>query len=251
MHSTDPAPALGILGLIGSSFRLLFANFGFLYPLAFLPLLALALLQAVVAPPERFVDPAASVLPEFTVGVLVLLVVNVIVGYAVTGVTCLAALDALLGKRHTAGEYLRQTLRHLGPIVLFGTLIGIAVALGLALLIVPGVYLAARYLPWTPAVVFENAGWSGLARAQDLTAGYRWPLAGGIVLFGLAIVAAVLLIAQLFGLAGGSMILTLLVEAAAAGLYYAIVAVFTALVYLRLREIKEGVTSAEVAASFD
>jgi hypothetical protein len=35
------------------------------------------------------------------------------------------------------------------------------------------------------------------------------------------------------------------------GIYFALVLVFSALVYARLREIKEGVTTAELAASID
>lgn len=243
-------PPLGAVGLIGRSFRLVAGQFGFLFPLAFVPALALSALTYVVVDAGAIGDPVAADATPLGAGGIVVLIVNVIASLVVTGVMCLAALDAVLGKRHTVGEYLRQTLRHLGPIVGLGLLVSIATGFGVVLLVIPGLYVMARYLPWTPAVVFENAGWAGLSRGQDLTEGYRWPLAGAVALMGVAVVAILLaagplLVAMGAGLAG------VLVEGAFTALYYALIAVFTALVYLRLREIKDGMSAADIAATID
>jgi hypothetical protein len=49
--------------------------------------------------------------------------------------------------------------------------------------------------------------------------------------------------------AGQSPLLAVMLEAVLSGLYYALAAIFTALVYLRLRAIREGATAADIAAS--
>lgn len=238
--ATSPQP-LGIGTLIAESFRMLARHFAFLFPLAFVPALGLAALGAGIAPP----DPAA--MPG--TGDFALLLVGAVLSFLVTGIMCLAALDALLGKRHAIGEYLGQALRHLAPIAGLGLAVSLAAGIGFAALFVPGLYILARYLPLVPAIVFENAGWSGLGRAQILTEGYRWPIAGALLAMGAIGIALLVLIGPVLMAAGESTALAVLVEAVLSGLYYALAAIFTALVYLRLREIREGTTAADIAAS--
>jgi hypothetical protein len=249
--TTATLPPLGVGELIAQSFRLLLAHFGTLFPLAFVPALVISLLGWMVTPvPPPDVDPAAS--PVAAIGLVPALVglLLLVGGYFVMGFMSLAALDAVLGKRHTVGEYSAQTLRHLAPIVVLGVLLSIAMTIGAILLIVPGLYIAARYFPWVPAIVFENAGWSGLARARDLTGGYRWPLVGAVLVVVLVIIAAILVLVPL-SLALGGGVLSVLLEAVVTGIYYAFASVLTALVYARLREIKEGLTIPQIAALID
>lgn len=244
-------PPLGVGTLVNRSFRLLIAHFGFLFPLAFVPALAGAFVgQFTGEPMSPGFDPATDPMPIPGPGAVIGLVLNIAISFLVTGVMCLAALDALLGKRHTIMEYVSQTLRHLGPILVLGVLLYAMAGVGFTLLLVPGLYVMARYLPWVPAIVFENAGWKGLTRAQELTAGYRWPLVGAVVLMGLVIVAMILFLSPL-ALMGGGGLVTVLFEGVISGLYYALLAIFTALIYARLREIKEGMTTADIAATID
>jgi hypothetical protein len=238
--------ALGVLGLIGRSFRLFAANLGFLFPLAFVPALALSAVTYLAVD-----GGGADAGPQAVGGTagLVVLLLNLMVGFVVTGVMCLARIDAALGKRHTVGEYLGQTMRHLGPIVVLGTLLSVATALGTFLVLLPGLYVAARFLPWAPAIVFENEGWGGLGRAQALTEGHRWPLVGGLLLLGVLVIGLLVVSGPILFTAAGAGVLSVLIEAVLTGLYYALIAVFSAVVYLRLREIRDGITPAEVAAS--
>lgn len=247
----DPQrPALEAIGLIGRSFRLLAARFGFLFPLAFVPALALSALTYGLVGAGLIADPMAADANPLGAGGIVLLILEAMVGFVISGVMCLAALDAALGKRHTVGAYLHQTLRHLGPIVGLGLLVSIATGFGLVLLVIPGLYVVARYLPWTVAVVFENAGWSGLGRGQDLTEGHRWPLVGAVALMGAVVVAILIAAAPLLGAVGAGLS-GVLVEGAFTALTYALIAVFTALVYIRLREIKDGASAGDIAATID
>jgi hypothetical protein len=256
-----PRPALGAFGLVGQSIRLLFAHFAFLFPLAFVPALALAILGWIVDPGMGMdagmgegMAPGMGPMMSGTDVALVAaaLAADVLVGFVVTGVMCLAALDAILGKRHTTGEYVAQTLRHLAPIVVLGIILYVLAGVGIALFVLPGLYVLARFLPWVAAIVFENAGWSGLTRAQELTEGYRWPLAGAIALFallGLALAGVLAPFIALGATAGGLLLVP--IQAAGTALYYALLAIFTALVYARLREIHEGMSTADIAASID
>ena len=241
-------PPLGVTAIIAQTFRLLFANLGMLFPLAFVPALVVALLGWATAPaaPLPGADPAIPDVP--TAMELVFALVAALIGFFIMGFMSLASLDAVLGKRHTVSEYTAQTLRHLLPIVVLGILLSIGVGIGLVFLLVPGLYLAARFLPWIQAVVFENAGWSGLARASELTEGYRWPLVGALLAMSVVVVAISLLIAVLT--VGGGL-LAVLVNAVISGVYYALISVFTALVYARLREIKEGLSISQIAALID
>jgi hypothetical protein len=243
-------PPLGIGALIAQSFRLLFANFATLFPLAFVPALLLAILgyltDTATPPPS---DPAEVPDMGLGPGALLLGLLASLIGFFVMGFMALAALDAVIGKRHTVGEYTAQTLRHFLPIVGLGIALSFALVVGLLLFIVPGLYIAARYLPWIQTVVFENAGWSGLGRARDLTEGYRWPLVAALLLFGLLVLAAAFVIAPLAVTIGGP--LAVLVEAVLTGLYYALVSIFGALIYARLREIKEGLSIPQIAALID
>lgn len=242
-------PSLGIGDLIGRSLRLLITHFGFLFPIAFVPAL-IATVIGQFADGQTITDdlaPLQSSLPG--PAAFLAIAVSIFISFLVTGVMCLAALDALFGKRHTVGEYLRQTTRHIAPIVLVGALVYVAAGFAAILLLVPGLYILARYLPWTPAIVFENSGWAGLARAQELTVGYRWPLVASVTIIGLIIVSLMFLLAPI-AIAGGTLV-DILVEATFTGIYYALISIFSALVYVRLREIREGATITDLAAGID
>jgi hypothetical protein len=240
---------LGAFGLIARTVRLLAASFGFLFPIAFVPALALSLVSYLTGVSEAGADPMATGL---SAALVLSLTLDLLVGFVVTGVMCLAAIDAVIGKRHTIGEYVGQTLRHLGPIIFLGVLLYVLAGIGLALFVIPGLYILARFLPWVAAIVFEDAGWSGLTRAQELTEGYRWPLVGTLLLFMVAGISVAFLMAPVIALAtqAGGLVLAI-VEAAATALYYALIAVFTALVYARLRELREGMSVEAIAASIE
>jgi hypothetical protein len=247
MHDPQATlPSLGLGNLLGKTLTLVIANLGFLFPLAFVPALIAAVLGQFAGGQPQF---DGSVPLEPGPGAFLAIIVNIFISFLVAGVMCLAALDALLGKRHSVGDYLRQTMRHIAPIMLLGAVVYVAAGMAAIFLLLPGLYVLARFLPWTPAIVFENAGWSGLARAQELTEGYRWPLVAATIVIGLIVVALMLVFGPIATMGGP--IIAILVEAVFTGLYYALVSVFSALVYMRLREIKEGVTAADLAASID
>lgn len=239
---------LDAIRLVRRSLRLVYEGFGFLFPLGFVPSVALSLLTyTAMGGPSEPMSPDLATSPLF----FATLAINIVGGVLVTGVMCLAALDVALGKRHSLSEYAGQALRHLAPLIVLSLLVSIAIGVGATLFVLPGLYLAARFLPWTQAALFENAGWGALGRAQELTEGYRWPLVLAIATVGLAALVVLVAAGPLMAMAMDSLILASLVEAAFTALAYALIAAFSGLSYLRLREIKEGVSPLDVAETID
>ncbi|HET6657515.1 MAG TPA: hypothetical protein VFG61_06445 [Gaiellaceae bacterium] len=80
-------------------------------------------------------------------------------------------------------QTLDRVTPHLGTLVAAGLLAGIAIAIGLVLLIVPGLYLMTIWLLIIPAIMLENRGvGESFSRSHDLVRGYGWSVFGVIVL---------------------------------------------------------------------
>ena len=95
-------------------------------------------------------------------------------------------------------ETLDRVSPRLGTLALAGLLAGIAIGLGLLLLIVPGLYLLTIWLVIIPAIMLEGCGVSeSFGRSHELVRGYGWSVFGVIVLtvlifIGVAIVFGIL-----------------------------------------------------------
>jgi hypothetical protein len=71
----------------------------------------------------------------------------------------------------------------LGTIIVAGLLLGIAIAVGLVLLIVPGLYLMTIWIAVIPAIVLEHRGiGESFGRSRELVSGNGWNVFGVIVL---------------------------------------------------------------------
>jgi small basic protein len=71
----------------------------------------------------------------------------------------------------------------LGTIIVTGILLGLAIAIGLFLLIVPGLYLMTIWIAVIPAIVLEHRGiGESFGRSRELVRGYGWNVFGTIVL---------------------------------------------------------------------
>jgi hypothetical protein len=80
-------------------------------------------------------------------------------------------------------QTLDRVTPHLGTLVLTGILAGIGIVIGLALLIVPGLFLMTIWLLIVPAIMLEGCGVSAaFSRSRELVRGYGWSVFGVIVL---------------------------------------------------------------------
>ncbi|HWB57566.1 MAG TPA: hypothetical protein VG479_11575 [Gaiellaceae bacterium] len=99
----------------------------------------------------------------------------------------------------TVSETFGRVWPRLGAIIVAGILLGLAIGIGLLLLIVPGLYLLTIWVAVIPAVVLENRGIiESFGRSRDLVRGHGWNVFGVIILtilllIGISIVVGVVL----------------------------------------------------------
>jgi hypothetical protein len=184
------------------------------------------------------------------------------------GALIFATVSDLNGRRPSFEEMLQVALRVALPLIGVGLLVGLGVALGLILLIVPGVILALMWCVATPARVVEPIGvMTALARSRELTRGHRWMI---LLLFIIVLVInwVILAILGAVGLAasGITALITLatmtptlgsplwigmvIVQPIVQALVSLLAAAGVASLYYELRSIKDGVGAEALAAAF-
>jgi hypothetical protein len=83
----------------------------------------------------------------------------------------------------SVGELFSRTQPRLPALIVAGILAGLAIALGLVLLIIPGLFLLSRWFLITPAIVLENrSAGESFSRSWELTRGHVLPALGLVVL---------------------------------------------------------------------
>ncbi|MBS0333416.1 MAG: glycerophosphoryl diester phosphodiesterase membrane domain-containing protein, partial [Proteobacteria bacterium] len=169
-----------------------------------------------------------------------------------------AAASDLNGRPVSLVDSLRVGLYAFLPLLAIGILMGIAICVGIVLLIVPGVMLALAWCVAVPVYVVEKPNLMDVfGRSAALTRGNRWRILGLFVLF----IVAVLVVEIVFGIVGGvtniiamggfpfvtRLIVLPLMQAASA----MIGATGGAVLYMELRRTREGVGPEGLAALFD
>ncbi|MEL6316975.1 MAG: hypothetical protein AAFR16_04965 [Pseudomonadota bacterium] len=165
-----------------------------------------------------------------------------------------AAYDVKLERPLRASAYVAPALTRLPWVVLISLIVTIAAALGMLALIVPGLYVYALFSVSVPAIMIERRGFDALARSARLTKGYRWPVLGLLVVI-LVIASAAGALAGLAAapavLVGGAPAWVLTAaNALMSGLTTGLFGVAVAIVYARLRELKEGLIVGDMANVF-
>lgn len=210
---------------------------------------------------------------NFTLGLVaavVGMVIGVICGTLLQGAVTYAVVADLQGRKATLGESLTAAMRSFWVLLALGILSGIAIGLGLVLLIVPGIILSLLWFVIGPVAVAERAGvGKAFERSRDLTRNHRWWLlllavifliASGFISFilNMIVLAAVGGAAFAAGPAAGGLgdmgvvgYLALAVTSAIEALMSMIGAAGVAAVYVELRAVKEGTGHTSVAAIFD
>ena len=90
----------------------------------------------------------------------------------------------------TLGETFNRVRPQLGSIVVAGLLAGLGIAVGLVLLIVPGLVLLTWWVLIIPVIVLEQrAAGESFSRSRELVRGYGWSVFGVIVLTILLVIA--------------------------------------------------------------
>ena len=130
------------------------------------------------------------------IGALIVAAVSTIGTYWFQGMVVEAARDILDGRRdHTIGSLVQSAMPVIGPLLVAGILAGIGIAIGLILLIVPGLFLLTIWAVIAPVIVIERLGaLESFGRSRELVRGHGWQVFGVIVVIFLVefIVGAVL-----------------------------------------------------------
>lgn len=263
MSYTSTVPggaALGVGSIVSESFSILMRKLVSVVALALVPTLigyAISGLLVGWGPALGVTDPvftsAGSFLP------FALSMVAQIVTYGVTTALLVQlAYDAKLGRSNQLGKYIGPALGAAVPIAVLGFVAGILMAIGLVALVIPGLWIYAVFAVMPAAVVIERVGFGGLGRSAALTKGYRWPILGAVILVGIVNIVigmiatfVVGLLVAAIGIGAGGIVIGILLLSAISAIGFGLSSIAVALIYARLREIKEGISVRDIAAVFD
>jgi len=143
----------------------------------------------VILPAALIVFVPVAVLAGLVVtgGGALLALLTVVIGFVATfwfqGVVVEAVRDIQDGRRDfSVGDLFRSVQPVLGTLMLAGVLAGLGIALGLVLLIVPGLFLLTYWAVIGPVIVIERTGAiDAFRRSQELVSGNAWRVFGVIV----------------------------------------------------------------------
>jgi hypothetical protein len=119
------------------------------------------------------------------------------------GMVVETARDILDGRRdHDIGSLFRAASPFIGNLIAAGILAGVAITIGLLLLIAPGLYLLTIWAVIVPVIVLERAGvFESFGRSRQLVKGYGWPVLGVLVcLFVIQLVLGFVIDAIVYGI---------------------------------------------------
>lgn len=243
-----PKPPLGVGTIISDSFGVYFRNFLPFYLVVLAPSLLLLPLTAVMTAGEAVSpgSPPGAVFWIYMAATMAVLILQMIVLVRMTEA-------ARAGRSVSPFAALKGSLGVLAPTALLYFLSALAATICIIFFLLPGLWLGAVLSVTAPAVILGGAGFGGMGRSARLTKGYRWPIIGLYILFWvfLAVIFAVLQAGQMAALdvwayaeftvasanAGiGFLVVTTLLGAA----FYPVFYILPAMLFLRLRDIKEG-----------
>ncbi|HVG93810.1 MAG TPA: hypothetical protein VND21_05150 [Planctomycetota bacterium] len=177
-------------------------------------------------------------------------IVQMALGSVAAGALTYGVLQALRGKPISIGECISTGFGRLLPVLGVSLLVGVCVGVGLVLLVVPGLILMCMLAVAVPVAVVEKPGvMASLSRSSELTKGFKWTIFFvflALILLGMLIS---LVLAIPFAMMGtlGIVIATSLSLVISGALQAALPAV----IYQRLRDIKEGASVEDLAKVFD
>ena len=160
------------------------------------------------------------------------------------------AFQYLRGQPVRIGESLRAALSRVFPLLGLTILLGLAVSLGLILLVVPGLILITMWAVVVPICVVERLGpTASMSRSSMLTKGHRWKIFGIVVLLALLNGIGSNLVQLVLSPAGS--VVSLIGGGIATAFLTAYGHCVIIMTYHDLRVAKEGVDTEQIASVFD
>ncbi len=249
-----PHVPLGVGRIIGDTFSVLYRKLHIVLVLGFIP----ALIELKLGNLMNGASSGAEGDLETFSQILAVVLLSWTISSIVTAAIVQMSYDARLNRPMKLGRYIAATIRNLPAIVVLSVVASLLSTLGLALLVVPGLWLYAVYSVTVPAIVIEGSGFRALGRSAELTRYYRWPVflaLALILLFVILITFVVVSVAPLTPVAFPAAIyiyfyVAPILEVAGSALSYGLVGIAVAMVFARLKEIKEGVGVGDLVEVF-
>jgi len=179
------------------------------------------------------------------------IVVSLAVGTLYQGMVVELVRDVQDGRLDASvGDLMRSVLPVLGPLIGAGILAGIGIAVGLFLLIVPGLILLTMWAVIAPVIVVERRGvFDAFGRSRQLVKDQGWPVFGTVVVaFLIAIVVSLVLVAIAASIADGPL-LRIVFSALASTVTAPIEALVASVLYFRLLAIKGEASASSPSAA--
>jgi hypothetical protein len=219
---------LDIGGTLSQAFSTYGAQAGVLLPVAFCLFLLVAVVNWLVA----------DSLILFPIG----MAVSIVAGTLYQGMVVGLVSDIQDGRRDSSvGDLVRATAPVVLPLIGAGLLAGLAIGIGLILLLVPGLILLTIWAVIAPAIVVERTGViEAFGRSRELVRGNGWQVFGVIfTVFVITIVVGIVLGA--IGVAiSDTAAMRIVFNVAASTVTAPIGALVAAVIYFRLREFEQG-----------
>ncbi|NVO57817.1 hypothetical protein HW561_18630 [Rhodobacteraceae bacterium B1Z28] len=251
----------GVGAVISDTFSIFFRKIHLVILLGFIPALVDVIVNTYAVDTSFDIAPGA----EFDgAGFASTLIVTLLVSLVATAITTAMVIqlsyDAKLGRPAQVGRYFATALSNLPAIVVLSFVVAILIMIGMLLLIIPGVWLYAVFAVLVPAIVIDRAGFGAMRRSANLTKNYRWPIVGTLFLIFLCIILVSAVVGFIFvALLGDFSVLQtatptlgpwVLAETVLNAIAYGWASVAVAMIFARLKEIKEGVSVADLADVF-
>jgi MFS family permease len=171
---------------------------------------------------------------------LIVVIFQIVAQLFYTGMVVRLVQDVQDGRRDSTVRQLFESVRGRAlTLFVLGLLAGLGIALGLVLLIVPGLVLLTWWAVSAPAAVVEERGATeALGRSRELVRGHGWQVFGVIVTFFLVNIVISVILGVIGAAAGDALGAALRVVGStlAAPLF----ALGASVLYFQLRRIKEG-----------
>lgn len=246
---------LGIGAILSESASLLLSNFLAACGIALIPIAIGALISAAAFGVDMALgqNPAPSIDSSFFISFGLSFLIQLIAYSLATAMLVSFAYDVKLGRPKNLSSYVNGVVGNLVPLIVISILTYVLVMAGTTLLVLPGLWLYAVFSLIVPVIVVERAGFGAMGRSAELTKDYRWPIVGLLIVMFIVIVIISAIFGFIIGFINaliGGQVLLLILNVVTSTVGFAFGCIMVALLYARLRELKEGVSVDHLADVF-
>ena len=243
LDATVPS-RLDIARVFQRTFDVLGRNFTTFFMLA----LIMVGLPAVLTGMLQFRGLSEDGLPRFNPAVGLSAIVSLVTNTILQGALIYGTVRDLNGERPAVADSLATGLRAFLPLIGLSILMGLGLALGFVLLIVPGVILACMWCVAVPSLVAENRGvFDSFQRSADLTRGNRMMIFALFVIYLVVFLVVSAIVGMLTGISGlitGALLsfnpFAVLANALVSTVAGVVGSTGVAVLYVELRQAREG-----------